>query len=382
MPNSPGVPDEKRVFLRPSATPLRRLSPQTARGVLVLALLVCASAIALTFSPAAESNRSATPRKTNDMDLYEAVVARTSAGENYYAVAASELPARGFPTTSVFNWRLPTLFRGLAILPSPSWGKVLLTILSVLVVAGAFELLAREDRGLLIPTTAAVLLIGAILLPATLGRQYLATELWAGVLICLSLVAWGFGRGGWSIGLGVAAAFIRELAVLYCLVSCLTALCERRYREACGWAAGIGLWGIFFARHAWNVMHHMPAEGATAGPGWLRFGGAAFLISLTQMNAYLIVLPQAVAAAYLAAAWLGMLGWNTPFGRRTTYALCSYLAAFAAVGREFNQYWGQLIAGLLALAVAHAAPAAVDLISAARHRLTTNTTPSTEGRPG
>ncbi|RMF88314.1 MAG: hypothetical protein D6741_19380, partial [Planctomycetota bacterium] len=167
----------------------------------------------------------------------------------------------------------------------------------------------------------------------------------------------------------------------HCIVSCVAACHEKRYREAVGWAAGLSLWGAFFAWHAWNVSIHMPADNATTGPGWLRFGGAAFLISLTQMNAYLIVLPQAFAAVYLAAAWLGMLGWNTPWGHRTTYTLCAYLAAFAAVGREFNQYWGQLIAGLLALAAAHAAITVIDLVIAARRASETAQPPSVEGIP-
>ena len=66
-----------------------------------------------------------------------------------------------------------------------------------------------------------------------------------------------------------------------------------------------------------------------------------FVISIAQMNAYLLLLPQWVTAIYLTAALVGLAGWNTPLGTRIGLAVCLYLMAFAAVGQSFNQYWGR-----------------------------------------
>jgi hypothetical protein len=94
---------------------------------------------------------------------------------------------------------------------------------------------------------------------------------------------------------------------------------------------------------------------------WLQFGGAAFLISLAQMNAFLLLLPQWVSAIFLGLALVGFAGWNSPTGQRVGLTTCGLLVLFAFVGQPFNQYWGSLIAPLLCLGVAHSPAAISDL---------------------
>jgi hypothetical protein len=89
--------------------------------------------------------------------------------------------------------------------------------------------------------------------------------------------------------------------------------------------------------------------------GWIRFGGAGFVISTVQMNAYLLLLPQWSSAVYLVLALLGFGAWNSPAGQRGGITAAGYLAAFAIVGQPFNQYWGSMLAPLLALGAGHGA---------------------------
>ena len=96
------------------------------------------------------------------------------------------------------------------------------------------------------------------------------------------------------------------------------------------------------------------------------FGGAAFVISIAQMNAYLLLLPQWVTAVFLMLALVGFAGWNTPAGRLAGFTAAGYLAALAMVGQDFNQYWGSMIAPLLCLGLARGPSALVDLWRAAR----------------
>jgi hypothetical protein len=92
-----------------------------------------------------------------------------------------------------------------------------------------------------------------------------------------------------------------------------------------------------------------PNDTAHAG-GWIQFGGAAFLISTAQMNAYLLVLPQWVTAVYLACALLGAAVWSAAAGTRIGLTVAIYAIAFAVAGHDFNQYWGSMIAPVLCLA--------------------------------
>ncbi len=46
-------------------------------------------------------------RGPSDIDLYRAEVQRMRDGYGYYDAANAELRARGYPTRSLFNWRMP-----------------------------------------------------------------------------------------------------------------------------------------------------------------------------------------------------------------------------------------------------------------------------------
>lgn len=87
------------------------------------------------------NDRDATP---SDQDLYWAEVDLIAEGHGYYEAASVELTARGYPTQSVFNWRMPLPMWLLGNLPRPEYGKWLLgafamTLLFVGIIIGIQE---------------------------------------------------------------------------------------------------------------------------------------------------------------------------------------------------------------------------------------------------
>jgi len=344
---------------------LARLGPRQARAVLLGWLLLCAGLVAVTFSPLAAGDGGRVRGRQGDVALYRAEIERVHAGESYYRVAGEELRERGYPTASPFNWRFPAPMWLMGWMPSLLMGKVLLGGLAGLLLLWAFEALAREREGRVgLPLATALLLTGP-LLPCVLDELFVMPVLWAGVLIGLSACAYGTGRPGWGVAFGLAALFLRELAMPYVAVAVGLALWNRRWREVTAWGAGLGVFALCYGLHLTHVAGLIRPDDAAHGQGWLQLGGAGFLVAAAQMNAYLVVMPPWAAALYLGAALLGFAGWNASLGQRTGLATCLFLAAFAAVGHDFNQYWGSLYAPLLCFGAARCPLSLVDLCTAA-----------------
>lgn len=84
-------------------------------------------------------------RGAGDVALYRAEVDRIRNGESYYQATAAELTARGYPTQSVFNWRMPLPMWFIGQLPQAEWAKYILAALSLGLIVLAFEALARDQ---------------------------------------------------------------------------------------------------------------------------------------------------------------------------------------------------------------------------------------------
>ncbi len=307
-------------------------------------------------------------KKTGDIALYQAEVDRIHKGEGYYEAAAAELPQRGYPTRSVFNWRTPLPMWLIGILPKAVMGKVLLGVLAVGLLLMIFEGLAREeDNAIRRPALCVLLLVGP-LMPCLLGNLYMMPMVWAGFFIAASIAAYGVDRPYLGVALGIAAVFFRDLALPYCLLGAAFALWNRRHGELAAWTLGLTAWGIFFALH-WMKVKTLILPGARGhSEGWLQFGGIPFLVQTTQMNAWLMVLPQFITALFLAMALFGFLGWHTRLGLRAGLTAFMFLAAFSMVGQSFNVYWGSLLAPLLCFGVARFPGSLQDAIHAAELR--------------
>jgi hypothetical protein len=321
-----------------------------ARLQLAIWIILAAFCVIVTFSPL-RSGYTSGPRfdAPTDVDLYEAEIARMRQGESYYQAAATELRSRGYPTASIFNWRTPLPMWLVAKLPGRG-GQALLAVLAGGLVLASFLWIAGE-AGLLAGAIAAVLLFGAVM-PCFLGPLYVMPVLWAGVLIGLSVAAYGFDRPAAGCVLGLAALFCRDLAGPYAVACLLLAWRQGRRRETMAWLVGLAVYAAFFAWHVAQVQSLLGPNEVAHEEGWLQLGGAPFVISTVQMNAFLLVGPQWLAALYLVAALAGVTAWDSPAGQRVGYVLAMYVGLFAVVGQPFNQYWGAMLAPLFALGVA------------------------------
>jgi hypothetical protein len=212
---------------------------------------------------------------------------------------------------------------------------------------------------------ALILLTGAQL-PAALPGPYFMPEVWCGVLIAASLACYAIDRRMLAIAFGLAALVVRELAAPYCLVCGAFAIYERRWRETCIWTIGAFAYATFYTWHLAQVVPLIETNARAHSHGWLQLGGAAFVISLVQMNAYLLLLPQWLSALYLVLALVGFASMSEGWGRIAAWTACLFLLAFGFVGQPFNQYWGAVIAPLFAFGAAQGTAALVDVCRAAR----------------
>jgi len=345
-----------------------RLTPVQARAVLGGVFVLAVVCVGITLSPLGSTRVGREVVGEGDLALYRAEVRRIRAGEGYYQAAAVELVERGYPTRSVFNWRTPLPMWMLGKLSNPALGKGLLGLLALVLIVLSFEALAREqEHGVGRPIGCALLLTGPLMF-CVLGDLYVSPLLWTGVLMALSICAYGLKKPGWGVALGLTAVFFRELALPYCVLALTLAWWNRRPKEVALWMAGLVGWALFFTWHWAQVSPLIGADARAHQEGWVQCGGAAFVISTVQMTAYLLLLPQWVTALYFVAAMVGLAGWHTPLGQRAGMTASLFVLAFGFVGQEFNQYWGSLIAPLFCFGVVRFPASLGDLWKAARWR--------------
>lgn len=276
-----------------------------------------------------------------DLRLYRAEIDALRSGENYYDAAGRLLPECGFPTASVFNWRLPTTAWITAALPSNSWARWGLIALALV---ACERLIRREEdefggrRSWLL----AAWLFGVVSWLWD-GEAYLAQEVWAAVILLAAVAARRVARPGLGATLEVGALFVRELALPWVLVAIAVAGWRRRWREVAVLATGLCAWGLFFAWHAAEVQSRLTAAevaGSPAATGWLAWGGMSFLAATMRMNGLIHVAPSVVGLVLLALGLAGLIRRGDEMGRRLTAVVGLYVAGFSVVGHPWNMYWG------------------------------------------
>ncbi len=290
--------------------------------------------------------------KTGDVHLYLSEIARMRKGENYYKVASEELVAQGYPTRSVFNWRTPLPMWIVAMMPSLLAARLILIAAGLAMLALSFEAAAREQPNVYRWALPLVAVLAAPLIPCMRGEAFVLTEIWSGMAMALSIAAFGVDLWLMGLSLGLAALFLRELALPYCVICMVLAAWKRRRVETLGWLVGIAAWAGYFALHYWTVKHFIAADALGHKQSWVQFGGLGFVVGTVQMNACLILLPVPVSVAYLTLAMFGLAGWSSDWGRRITFTTCAYVLAFLVVGQDFNRYWGLLTAPLFCYGIA------------------------------
>jgi hypothetical protein len=325
----------------PIAAPVTRI--QTWAILLAIAALAAWSLLAL-YGPQ-EAGTGVQQEGGKDLQAYRAIVARVHVGEDYYHAAGVELRAGGYACSSVFNWRLPTYAWLMAAFPRPEMAQILLGLLALSALGLAYTA-DRAGGSVGRSLVAAVAMAGAFLWCID-GDAYFSQELWAGVLIALSVGAFAARRRGLGLVAGLAALALRELALPNVLVALALAIRERRWRESAAWCGGLAAWTAFLAWHAGQVHQHLTGTELAEAEGWIQFGGPEFVVRTSQMNVWLFNLPAWIALAYLLAALVGLASWRGPDAARVGGTVAVYLVAFLVLGKPFNQYWGLLYVALL-----------------------------------
>jgi hypothetical protein len=313
-----------------------------------------------------------------DLALYRELILAVRGGANYYDAAREAIPRYGFPISSPLNWRLPTYAWLFATLPNKCWIQALLLFLAIAGLWLSFLAISRQSSighaGL---TT--FLLFGVIRWTFD-GEAYLAQEVWATVLLLISISAHALIDrpkpalllssapprlrvklpslySSISLAAGLSALFFRELALPYCGIACLLAAWNRRWLDAATWAVGIVAFFAFLAWHIDQVHAQLAGTEVAAAAGlaqWLRFGGLNFVLLTTRMNSLLFAAPPFLLWLYLLAALVGLSSRRDDTSHLACLTALAYLVTFAFVGRPENFYWGLLPAPLLAFGVAFA----------------------------
>jgi len=334
-------------------TSLAGLSPLRARVV-----LACLAALAawglIAGAPAPQRGRVAVAGD-DDIAMYGRIVARVHAGESYYTATHVELERGGYPLRPMFNWR-PPLYAWLFDALQPRGGQALLVALALVAALAGYA--AARPWGVVPAATVALLHAGLFSLA---GSVYLSTELWAGVLVALSLAAYARRRRMLGFAAALAALFFRELAIVY-VAACVVSARGRRERLA--WAGGLVAWAGYFALHAARVAPHLAGVQAPAR-SWIAFGGLRFVLLTCRANALAFAAPSWLLALLLPLALAGAAALDDELVAARRAAL-GYVLVLFAVGQPFDFYWGFVWLPLVHFGLARAPAALVDLARAAR----------------
>ena len=327
-----------------------------------LVLLCCGLLITVAALPHASLKPPpSNPALFRDADLDKAVTLRVSAGENYYAAAASELREHGYPTAPAPVFRQPWLAWFLALLRTETVRTAAVFSLFAILGAQLYRELSRPQLAAGARVAAFAVMAAGICIAAMPLAAYVH-EVWAAYLIAISLLTYRADRWGLTVVLGFIACLFRELALPYLAAMAAFALYERRWRELSAWTiAAVAFCGLFAAHLAAASAMHQPGDAVSAG--WIHFEGLPFVIVSARWNLMLHFLPDPLVAAAVVAGLLGLAGWRDSRSSRAALTLGGYLAAFTIVGRPDTSHWGQLYTPLLAVGLVLAPAAVRDLVA-------------------
>jgi hypothetical protein len=290
-----------------------------------------------------------------DIALYKRIIAHVQGGESYYTAAIRELRENNYPLRPFVVVRPPVLAVGLAAISDEIVRRALLWVLAAITfLAWAWRLRAAVSSPVLYAFSLMVLATG--IAPAIVPQAWPLHEVWAGLLIALSLAVRRPNAWIVAVILGIAAAIIRELAAAYLLAMMVMAFKDGWRKEAAAWAIGLAIFVAALAVHAHNV-NPLVTPADPASPSWLRIGGWSFVLQTTQWNLLIEAAPRWVGAIVVPLALAGLTGRRDDLGQRVMLVVFGYVAAFIFVGRDNNSYWGLMIGPLWPLGLVTAWPA-------------------------
>jgi hypothetical protein len=340
------------------------MSQSSARATLALVFMVLAATwLALAMPTATHGpGPGAGADHGTDMALYAGIVDGVRHGGTYYAVAADAMRAGNYPMKPFVTMRLPTLAVTTAALPAFAVAALLYALALATLIAWYRRLRSALSRpGLAI---AMILLVGGMLAFFQSGLV-LFHEIWAGLLIALSLALRRPGRWIEAVALGLAAVLVRETAAPYLALMAAFALSERNCREAAAWVASLVVIAIVLTLHAQAVsLVIRPLD--PSSPGWSGMLGFGFVVRAIVDATALSLVPLAVAAPLVGMAVFGWTAWRDPLAARMAALLAGYGVMLGVFGRLDTFYWALLIAPVSLVGMVFAVDGLRDLIRAAR----------------
>jgi len=333
-------------------------------GLALLAILLAASlsAIASPGPPPVSHNPAHRADDEADVVLYESIVAGVRGGGEYYAVTAQALRTGNYPLKPFVTFRLPTLALLQAALPHGATIALLYALAAGVVLAWFVRLrpaLARPPPILI----ALGLLAGGMV---AFVQPDLASfhEVWAGLLIALSLALRRRERWVEAVAVGMMAMLIRETAGLYVGIMTVLAFAGGHRREALGWFATIAIFAVVIAFHAHavaQVVHKIDP----ASPGWAGMLGFGFFVKTMTLSTALNLAPQWLAALLLGLALFGWSAWNDALALRALAVFAGYAVLLSLFGRTDTFYWGLMVAPTILVGLAFVPDGLRDLVAAA-----------------
>lgn len=337
-----------------------------------LAALLLASLLALaTPIPAAAGDAAAGRPAEGQTDalLYQTIVETVRHGGGYYPVAAAEMRAGDYPLRPFVTMRLPTLAMVEAALPPFALTLLLYGLVAAVVLAWWSRLTEALSRPP--PRMLALLALAAGLVPFVQADLVVFHEIWAGLLVALSLGVWRPDRWLPAVAFGLAAVLIRETAALYLVVMALAAFTGHRRPEAIGWGIAGAVLMLALVAHAHAVAAVVrPLD--PASPGWSGRLGFGFFVRTMSVSTGLVLLPAWIAAPVVGLALFGWAAWRSALAARVLALLIGYALVLSVFGRSDTFYWGLLVAPLLLVGLAFVPDAIRDLLATVgdRRRIT------------
>ena len=313
-----------------------------------------------TSAPVAADERSG---RDTDLALYDVIIERVAAGENYYAVAVEEQRARNFPVRPGFAVRLPTLaIISAAVGLGGVWAMA--AILGLLLVWAWW----RRLSPLIDEPVRRVIAVGLVLLGIAVSYKpiyFVLHELWSGVLLAIALA---LHRPGKWFAAWVAAALalaIREHALPFVLLMGALALWRRDWREAGAWVALALLFLVLLAIHVGTVAQ-LTSDADQLSPSWLALRGPQGWLESITLTSGLYLLPAWLGAPLMFLPLLGWAALKERIGLEALLLFAGYGLLFMIAGRENNFYWGLMVVPAWFVGLYWVPAALRDLVTSAR----------------
>lgn len=300
--------------------------------------------------------------RDDDLALYDRIIERVAAGENYYAVAVEEQRAGDYPVRPGLAVRLPTLAYLYAGLGEDGLQVIAIALLAATVFAW-WQRLGDEPGGKRRRNIgAALLLVGGS--TSLYAYYFVLHEFWTGMLIAL---AFGLHRPGkWKASLVVAAIALalREHALPFVLLMAAMAAYRRDFREGAAWGLLALIYVALLMAHL-NAVNAYVLSSDPTGPSWLALEGLSGWLSKVVLSSNLRFLPHYLAGPLAVLMVFGWSGWKSDVGRTAVLLYLGYALAFMIAGRANNFYWGATVAPGMFIGLAFAPIALRSLVRSA-----------------